>query len=119
MRAATARTWASQHPRQQRHMAGIGHGDAEAPLRGGGHKVGRTRVRAAPRTQVCSYPPHVGAVSRWGQRGVFPHLGAAQQGSQGVGQQVGRCGEGDQVTHLDLICDTHPIRAYAGNKYEA
>jgi hypothetical protein len=26
--------------------------------------------------------------------------------------------EGDKVTYLDLIYDTHPIRASAGNKYE-
>lgn len=26
--------------------------------------------------------------------------------------------EGDKVSHLDLIYDTHPIRASAGNKYE-
>ena len=25
---------------------------------------------------------------------------------------------GEQVTYLDLIYDTHPIRASAGNKYE-
>ena len=23
-----------------------------------------------------------------------------------------------KVTHLDLLCDTHPIRASAGNKYQ-
>ncbi len=26
--------------------------------------------------------------------------------------------QGDKITHLDLIYDTHPIRASAGNKYE-
>ena len=26
--------------------------------------------------------------------------------------------EGDKVTYLDIIYDTHPIRASAGNKYE-
>lgn len=26
--------------------------------------------------------------------------------------------EGDKVIYLDLIYDTHPIRASAGNKYE-